>query len=291
MPVTPCTSLDSLYSMSISPPPTSAPPPPPLPALSPPLAPVPDLPTRSKVQNHHHHHILDDEGELLLLVGAVDSELTTDRRSSSSSSVHILAPSTTTNTTDEKPKPKPKPPPPPPRIEGCTIRVSRRAMALSSPVWRAMFAASKWAESGSKELALPDDDPEALLLLMRIAHLQFDAIPKVLAKPDAVRTPGCLCYRLAILCDKYDCVGLVTPWLSRWLDGWQPAPSFVIEDLFICWAFGIKDTFKRLMVDLVLQSRLNGDGELVGRDGGRLNSEFTPPGALRECFHSFIHIH
>lgn len=177
--------------------------------------------------------------------------------------------------TDEKTKIKPK-------IEGCSIQVSRRTMALSSPVWRAMFQASKWAESTSKEIALPDDDPEALLLLMRIAHLQFDMVPKTIAKQDTIRTPGSLCYRLSLLCDKYDCVNLVTPWLRGWLDGWSPQPNFVIEDLFICWTFGIKDTFKRLMVDLVLQSRINNDGELVGRDGGRLNSEFTPPGALRE---------
>jgi len=215
------------------------------------------------------HHILDDEGELILLVGAVESSLTTRR--SSLSSVII-------GSNDEKGKAKPK-------LVGCSIQVSRRTMALSSPVWRAMFQASKWAESASKEIALPDDDPEALLLLMRIAHLQFDMIPKTIAKQDAVRVPGSLCYRLAILCDKYDCVNLVTPWLRGWLDGWSPQPNFVIEDLFICWTFGIKDTFKRLMVDLVLQSRLNSDGELVGRDGGRLNSEFTPPNALRKYMH------
>ena len=59
------------------------------------------------------------------------------------------------------------------------------------------------------ELHFEDDDGEALLLLLRIAHLQFAEVPVSLDFDKLLQ--------VAILCDMYDCVGLVKPWLSTWL--------------------------------------------------------------------------
>ena len=74
--------------------------------------------------------------------------------------------------------------------------VSSKAMCLASPVWRAMFdPQGRWAKQSSGVFDLPDDDAHALLLLLRIAHLQFSDLPDAL-----------VIYRhllqLAVLCDK-----------------------------------------------------------------------------------------
>lgn len=54
-----------------------------------------------------------------------------------------------------------------------------------------------------------EDDGEALLILLRIAHLQFDKVPATITYNTFLH--------LSILCDQYDCVCLVGPWLPRWL--------------------------------------------------------------------------
>ena len=80
-----------------------------------------------------------------------------------------------------------------------TFLVSSKVMCLASPVWRAMFdPQGPWATQSSSPgpFSLPDDDPDALETVLRIAHLQFSALPDVL-----------VVYRhllqLAVLCDKY----------------------------------------------------------------------------------------
>ena len=75
--------------------------------------------------------------------------------------------------------------------------VSSRAMCLASPVWRAMFDPhGHWAKQSSGVVDLPEDDPDALLILLRIAHLQFSRLPEELAGYEHL-------LQLAVLCNKY----------------------------------------------------------------------------------------
>jgi len=60
-----------------------------------------------------------------------------------------------------------------------------------------------------KEVDFRDDDGGALLLLLRIAHRQYNDIPTTLACKTLLD--------VAVLCDRYNCVELVQPWLSEWL--------------------------------------------------------------------------
>ncbi|KAF2655964.1 hypothetical protein K491DRAFT_715811 [Lophiostoma macrostomum CBS 122681] len=84
------------------------------------------------------------------------------------------------------------------------VRVSSDVLRLASPVWRAMLERS-WVESKAPEIIFPDDDPEAMLIVLRIAHLAFHELPKKrgLSFESLVN--------LAIVCDKYDVVGIVRP--------------------------------------------------------------------------------
>ena len=80
--------------------------------------------------------------------------------------------------------------------------VSSKAMCLASPVWRAMLdPQGPWAKQASDtyKLPLPDDDPNALLIILRIAHLQFSELPDVLVVYEDL-------LQLAVLCDKYGSV-------------------------------------------------------------------------------------
>ena len=56
-----------------------------------------------------------------------------------------------------------------------------------------------WAKQGSDTFKLPEDDPDALLIILRIAHLQFSELPDVLVVYEHL-------LQLAVLCDKYGCI-------------------------------------------------------------------------------------
>lgn len=75
--------------------------------------------------------------------------------------------------------------------------VSSKVMCLASPVWRAMLdPQGHWAKQPSGVFSLLEDDPDALLIILRIAHLQFSDLPDALVIYKHL-------VQLAVLCDKY----------------------------------------------------------------------------------------
>ena len=87
-----------------------------------------------------------------------------------------------------------------------TFTVSSAAMCLASPVWRAMLDPKGHfleAHSSDRKVSLPDDNPEALLLLLNIIHLQFLKVPQTLPTEEL--------YEVAVLFDKYHTVTVVRP--------------------------------------------------------------------------------
>ena len=89
-----------------------------------------------------------------------------------------------------------------------TFVVSSAVMRIASPVWRTMFDPQghfmeSQRSSTHREMDFPEDDPNALLCVLRIAHLQFRKIPETLNYAELLN--------LAIICDKYDTVAIVRP--------------------------------------------------------------------------------
>lgn len=89
-----------------------------------------------------------------------------------------------------------------------TFVVSSAVMRIASPVWRVMFDpqgpfmdTQRCLTHGEMDLA--EDDADALLYVLRIAHLQFRRIPETLDFIDLLN--------VAIICDKYDTVSIVRP--------------------------------------------------------------------------------
>ncbi|TVY16515.1 hypothetical protein LARI1_G005613 [Lachnellula arida] len=84
--------------------------------------------------------------------------------------------------------------------------------------------------SKPKELDFTEDNADAFLILLRIAHLQFSELPVEELSFD-------LLFQLATVSDKYDCIQLVIPWIPLWT--FDPEIEMVGLEmlLFVAWAF------------------------------------------------------
>lgn len=161
------------------------------------------------------------------------------------------------------------------------VLTSSSTLRLASPVWRAMFG-QRWAESESSEVPFPDDDVEAMLLVLRIAHLRFQELPQ----KHGISFNSLL--NLAFVCDKYDLVRMVRPFLD--LHCWAQ-PFLHMTDpktcqpawLFIAWTFGYSESFDALakrLVRAVATSDMDGR-TIVGVTGGpELQAGTLPPDIL-----------
>ncbi len=123
-----------------------------------------------------------------------------------------------------------------------------------------MFSRHKsWAESSASEIPFPDDNIDAMLLVLRIAHLRFRDIPG----KNGLSYAHLLA--LAVVCDKYDLVKLVRPFLDlyEWAEPHRPRsvddekwePSW----LFVAWTFGFGESFEPLARHLVKNISLEGE--------------------------------
>ncbi len=160
--------------------------------------------------------------------------------------------------------------------------VSSHALCLASPVWKKIihppFQKLSCAESHedglrSKQIDLHEDNKEALLHLLNIAHLQFNKVPTQL--------PFKSILDIAVLCDKYDCVGLVKPWLPLWLvdEETQYKEPDHEEWLFVAWVFGREKTFIELARKLVIEVRMSPTGVCLTSTGKIFPSQM-PPGIV-----------
>jgi hypothetical protein len=167
--------------------------------------------------------------------------------------------------------------------ESITAHVSSSAISFASPVWKKFvfptwkpFAAknpatdsdstpdakkSKIADSDEKDkirsslpvdtLDFTGDNGEALLILLRIAHLRFQDNPATL--------PYQTLLQVAVLCDPYQCINLVRPWLPQWLADEETSSLKSSQEnwLFIAWVFGREKVFKELATRMVQRVSVN----------------------------------
>lgn len=160
-----------------------------------------------------------------------------------------------------------------------TFVVATKAMCLASPVWRAMFDPEGYLakQSPGNKKYLMTDDPHALLILLRIAHLQFrDLATEVMTYEKFLQ--------LAVLCDKYDMTNLISPWISKWHETLHGTASSLDYNgyenwLFIAWTYGNEELFKEITRNLVLTSTVKCSGQLVNGLGS-LVRDTMPPGSL-----------
>jgi hypothetical protein len=155
---------------------------------------------------------------------------------------------------------------------------------MLSPIFKAMLTSGfREASETNSEIPLPDDDPEGLLFLLRIAHLKFKDLPKSLSFQDL--------YHVAILCDKYDAVHIAKPFWSQYSSPHlRLAKAVGFEEwMFIAWTFGIEDIYSRTVKNLILHGkfRTQFDGDSKRRTlmiKERAVEEILPPYILGKIF-------
>lgn len=151
-----------------------------------------------------------------------------------------------------------------------TFIVSSSVMRLASPIWRVMLDPQgrfREAKESSEEIVFPNDDADALSILLSIAHLGWHQIPESISFETLAD--------LAVLCDKYDMIHFVRPWLPRW----QSRPLATIagheECVFIAWTFGDYVSFVTHAKQLVLSCSTDDAGRLT-RGKKVIELDFAP---------------
>ncbi|KAE9988241.1 hypothetical protein EG327_003455 [Venturia inaequalis] len=150
--------------------------------------------------------------------------------------------------------------------------VCRRTICGVCKSWNAMF--TKFSEAFAPEVELPDDNPQAILILLQIAHLRFDQLPGGAMSLQELN-------RLAIVCDKYDAVATVRPFIKTW----SPASRRVFSPhgneqyLWVYWVFGYMPEFSYLAVEMQLSICTNEDGQCL-TEGGAVLDEKMPPNLI-----------
>ena len=131
--------------------------------------------------------------------------------------------------------------------EEVEVKVSSRHLALASPVFRTMF------DGGFKErvqpgndphkVHLPEDDYDALLILLRVIHGLNKSVPRLIVKD--------LFVRVIVLLDKYKMYECALVYTDLWFDDLWPrhdeTPPHLVDWIFICWALDKFSEFDKLV--------------------------------------------
>ena len=156
------------------------------------------------------------------------------------------------------------------RLKGGKLKVSRKVLLTSSPVFRAMLGAgSPFKEStdkglerdGTQAVNLEEDDFQTMAMIARIMHLQSGQVPEKLSFKEL--------YQVAILCDKYDLRRCLGYWPKMWATPYLD--SYGIEGyegwLFMSTVFAYEGLFKEVTRHLILNSEVSRENSLVTTKG------------------------
>ena len=137
------------------------------------------------------------------------------------------------------------------------IRVSSKHLTLASPVFKAMFQiefkeGQQLSSHGHVELALPEDNPMALLVLLNLIHGKFRVVPRKLSL--------WMLTKLAILVDKYEILESTELLLNLWFEEFESnTASSITDDLLplmcVSWVFKRSSIFKEVTQRAQLESK------------------------------------
>jgi hypothetical protein len=168
-----------------------------------------------------------------------------------------------------------------------SIACSKSVLILLSPVLRAMITGGfREGSAETTEIELPEDDPDAFLLILQIGHLKFADLPDDYSIQKI--------YQLSKVCDKYDIIGPIRPFLEKYLEPHVEDDSIEDDDsgewLSISWVFGFEELYHLVLDRIVFKCHYSDDQTLrsgekdigsilhLGADGKRI--------FLETCFHS-----
>ncbi|CAG8954740.1 hypothetical protein HYFRA_00004665 [Hymenoscyphus fraxineus] len=128
------------------------------------------------------------------------------------------------------------------------------------------------------EIDFTDDDPEALLILLKIAHHRIKTIPKELSRETL--------FNIAGLVEQYQVLDLVKPYISTWLtEIWDNIPKWINQGLektlFIAYVFGQQQEFINISSTIVMHITVESNETLFFSSkhvGGEVALDLLPPG-------------
>lgn len=156
------------------------------------------------------------------------------------------------------------------------FKVSRNTLCMASSVFRAMLSGN-FIEAQKDEIELEDDDPDALLIILRIVHLRFSEVKRSFEHQSQL-------VNVAVVCDKYDLVAVCRPfvpgWVRKWLRAQNPIPNLSahgqIEMCLWTWVFGYEEEFCYLVNFICLTSSFDDDGNFRTMAEGKFTDENLP---------------
>lgn len=169
--------------------------------------------------------------------------------------------------------------------ESRTFCVSSKVMCLASPVWRAMLSLEhgfQESSPGTNVITLPEDDVLSIFIVLLASHVRFQEIPGSVTFKQLVN--------LCVVCDKYDCISVLQPWLSGWLalykqdvmiPGWE-------EWAFIAWVVGDEAIFEQATDYIIVTSITMFDSDDLRNELSE-KLEGKIPSALASKSHFLIH--
>lgn len=99
------------------------------------------------------------------------------------------------------------------------------------------------ADCQNPEMPLVDDDPEALLTVLRIAHHRTYEAPRALSLPQLVK--------IATVCDKCDTVAICRLHIDNWMTPLLLRLTYLTPGnetwLWCAWVFGYHETFSEIV--------------------------------------------
>lgn len=100
--------------------------------------------------------------------------------------------------------------------------ISTSLVKPASKVFRRLFEghfveARSFEEQERPYIQMYEDDADSMAIVLRVLHHDHESLPKELDREQIAR--------LAIHSDKYDCVGVLRPWILSWIARMQPIDS------------------------------------------------------------------
>ena len=146
------------------------------------------------------------------------------------------------------------------------FRVNAEVLKLSSKVFRAMLG-GRFAEATKDVVEIPDDSAEAFKIYLHIAHFKIAELPTSMTQLQL--------FTLATLCDKYDVVEIVRPYVcsKKWIyphvrdDGLWKRGIDMVEWSTILSAFDQEEELEYLLNRMAMHIRLPSPKSTLTPDG------------------------
>ncbi|KAJ4397602.1 hypothetical protein N0V93_001835 [Gnomoniopsis smithogilvyi] len=154
-----------------------------------------------------------------------------------------------------------------------TFVVCSKALSRASKPFKTMlygpYAESKpVSQTTSPEwtVALPDDNPDALAVLLNIVHGIFDKVPATLDRGQL--------FRICVLTDKYDMTHILRPWARQWMEPFLQRSIGKKGDEYLLWiayVLGEQDLFLKVQKYIYNGFTLDKHGNMLCPFGRRLD--------------------